>query len=180
MTDVKTVQPTTTPQARTPAVPANPWASLRSEIDRLFEDFTSNFGLPTLDRGWRLPTFASTFAAAPFRAPVVDMTEDEKAYHIAAELPGMAEADVQLTLSGEMLMLKAEKKLETDRDEKNVHISERTFGSFQRAFQVPHDVDAGKIEAQFVNGVLNIVLPKVATAKPATRTIEVKTVAKTV
>jgi HSP20 family protein len=174
MNETKTNQGTIAPQARPQNVATYPWANLRTDIDRLFEDFTSNFGVPSFVRGWQIPGFANAFATAPFKTPAVDITEDDKAYHIAAELPGLTEADVQLTLAGEMLMLKAEKKAEATRDDANVHICERSFGSFQRAFQVPADVDTAAIDAKFTNGVLNIVLPKAASAKPASRTIEVK------
>jgi HSP20 family protein len=174
MSETKTNQGTVTPQTRPQNVATNPWASLRTDIDRLFEDFTSNFGVPSFVRGWQVPGFANAFGTAPFKTPAVDMTEDDNAYHVAAELPGLTEADVHLTLSGEMLMLKADKKAETTREEANVRISERSFGSFQRAFQVPTDVDTARIHAKFTNGVLNIVLPKAASAKPASRTIEVK------
>ena len=109
-----------------------------------------------------------------FSAPAIDMSEDEKAYKISAELPGIDAKDIDVLVSGDMLVLKGEKRREKEEKEKNYHYSERAYGSFQRAFELPASVDRDKIAADFSKGVLTITLPKRAEAQRPTKKIEVK------
>jgi HSP20 family protein len=102
------------------------------------------------------------------------MSEDEKAYKISAELPSIDPKDIDVSLSGGTLVLKAEKRQEKEEKDKNFHFSERAYGSFQRSFQLPLSVDRDKIAAGFSNGVLTIALPKTAEAQKPQKKIEVK------
>jgi len=102
------------------------------------------------------------------------MREDEKAYKISAELPGIDAKDIEVSVSGDMLVLKGEKRQETEEKDKNYHFSERAYGSFQRAFELPASVDRNKIEADFSKGVLTLTLPKTAEAQKPIKKIEVK------
>src|SRR6516165_5647070 len=146
------------------------WQSFRGEMDRLFD----RFGFPSLRRmldiepPWRA---ASSFGLS---APPIDMSEDEKAYKITAELPGLAAPDVDVTVSGDMLVLKGEKRQEKEEKNKNYYFSERTYGSFQRAFDLPASVDRDKVAADFSKGVLTITLPKTAEARKPEKKIAVK------
>jgi HSP20 family protein len=106
--------------------------------------------------------------------PVVDLAETEKEYRITAELPGLAEKDVELTLANGVLTLKGEKRDAREEDEKDYHVSERRYGSFQRSFRLPEDVDVERIEAGCKDGVLTVTLPKTAQAQAGKRRIEVK------
>ena len=99
------------------------------------------------------------------------MSEDEKAYKISAELPGLDAKDVDVSVSGNMLVLKGEKHQEKD---KNYYFSERAYGSFQRAFELPASVDRDKISADVSKGVLTITLPKTPDAQKQQKKIEVK------
>jgi HSP20 family protein len=154
--------------AETPA--PDVWRSFRSEMDRLFD----RFGFPSLrsifDMGpaWRS---ASSFS---FSAPPIDMSEDEKAYKITAELPGLDAKDVDVSVSGNTLVLKGEKRQEKEEKDKNYYFSERSYGSFQRAFELPASVDRDKVAADFAKGVLTITLPKTAEAQKQAKRIEVK------
>jgi HSP20 family protein len=153
-------------------VRAHPIASLRREIDRLFDDFAAPLwpaarGLFD-DRFWRFPRLE-------LATPAVDVTENEAEYLISAELPGVDEKDVEVTLSGDVLTLKGEKKEETEKKGKGYHVSERRFGSVQRSFSLPPGVEPDKISAQFAKGVLTITLPKGAQARKQPKRIEVKT-----
>ena len=97
-------------------------------------------------------------------APSIDVHENEKELVIAAELPGMEEKDVQLSFRDGVLTIKGEKKSERDETKDDVHISERSYGSFQRSFRVPDTVEVDKATADFEKGVLKVTLPKVAEA----------------
>ena len=79
--------------------------------------------------------------------PAVDVTETDKAYEIAAELPGMDERNIEVTFADGVLTIKGEKREEEEEKNKDYYLSERSFGSFQRSFQVPRGVDTDKIDA---------------------------------
>jgi HSP20 family protein len=148
--------------------PWRPFASLRHEVDRLFEEFDGGFGR------WRLPRsfFGGDIVRAP--APAVDIAESDKAYEVTAELPGMAEADVQVEVINGDLRIKGEKKEEKEEKGKEYYLSERRYGSFERRFTIPEGVDVDKIDATFKGGVLTVTLPKTAAAQKAAKKITVK------
>lgn len=116
-----------------------------------------------------------SFPATRFAlSPKVDVSETDTDYEITAELPGMSEKDIELTLKSDMLTLKGEKKEEREEKKKDYYLSERSYGSFQRSFRLADDVDVDKISSKFSKGVLTVNLPKSAEAKANTRKIEVK------
>jgi len=152
----------------------SPLESLRREVDRLFADFRPG--------DWRLPfPRPSAFEVAWPRAerwtvvPAMDMTEKENAYEVTAELPGMAESDVEVKLSNGNLSIKGEKREEKEEKDKERHVSERSYGAFHRLFRLPDDVDADGIEAEFSNGVLTVTLPKSPEGRKEEKRIDVKT-----
>lgn len=145
-----------------------------SEIDRLF-DFFDDF---------RFPTMRSFFDAEPrwparfsLKVPAVDVVEDDKAYKITAELPGIDDKKVEVASDGDVLTIKGEKSQEKEEKDKNYDPSERSYGAFERSFRLPEDVDRDTIEATFANGVLTVTLPKSATAQKSAKKIEVKAAA---
>jgi HSP20 family protein len=157
-----------------------PLTSLRSEIDRLFDEFS---------RGW--PSLMSLpsrfFDFDPFKrmgeplmpafgatVPKVDVSETADGYRIEAELPGMDEKDISVTLSDGMLTIKGEKKVEHEEKKKDYYLSERSYGTVQRSFRLPETVDADKISAEFAKGVLTLELPKTKEAKSQERKIDIK------
>jgi len=154
--------------------PWRPFENLRREIDQLFDDFGGGV--------WRSPFGRSLFDVQPFwqrestwtAVPAVDIAETEKAYEIAAELPGMDEKNIEVKFADGVLTIKGEKREEKEEKKKDYYLSERSFGSFQRAFQVPDGVDTDKIEASFQKGVLTVTLPKSAEAQKAAKKIDVK------
>jgi len=151
--------PTTTPDL---------WQSLRSEMDRLFDNFTGRFGtLPFMP-----PRLGTPFSIP---SPAVDIKEKEDAFVVTAEIPGMAEKDIEVLLSGDTLTIKGEKKQEREEKGDNLYLSERSYGAFQRAFTLPENIQSEKIVASFSNGVLSVTLPKTVTAPP--KKIEVKAAA---
>jgi len=163
--------------APVPAKVADPLRSLRAEMDRLFDRFASGWGFPSLGRMFDIePAFRyeSTFTMP---SPAVDITEDDAAFKMTAELPGMNEKEIEVVCSGDTLTLKGEKRQETEQKEENFYLSERAYGSFQRSFFVPEGVDRDKISAEFAKGVLTITMPKTAKAMQEQKKIEVKAAA---
>lgn len=161
---------TTTPVEVKKSAPARTgsverWRSFHDEMDRLFERFSKGFGVPAFE-----PFFSRDIELA---APVVDVVEDDKAFTVTAELPGIDEKDVDVTVSGGVLTIKGEKKKEREEKDKNHYLSERSYGSFERAFSLPEGVDQDKIAANFAKGVLTVTLPKNAEAQKSKK-IEVK------
>jgi HSP20 family protein len=154
--------------------PPNRWKSFRTEIDNLFERFDDVFQFPSIPRLFKSEPSVQTFFE--FNAPAVDVVEDDSAYKITAELPGLSEKDIEVSLAGNTLVLKGEKQQEREEKDKNYHISERSYGSFQRLFRLPEGVDSDKVDANFAKGVLTITLPKTAEAKQQQRKIAIKTV----
>lgn len=104
--------------------------------------------------------------------PVVDVVEDEKEFLIKAELPEVTKENVRVTVEKGKLTLSGERKFEKEESGKKYHRVERSYGSFARTFNLPENVDAEKVEADFKDGVLRIHLAKVE--KPGPREIEVK------
>jgi len=156
---------------KTAAPRANdPWQSFRGEMDRLFDRF-GGFGLPTMRRMFETIPAESNFG---LNLPAVDLTEDDKAYKITAELPGLEEKDVDVSVTGDILTLKGEKRQAKEEKNKNWYVSERAYGSFQRAFALPEGIDRDKITAEFAKGVLTVSLPKSPQAQKQQKKIEVK------
>ena len=146
-----------------------PFHSLRREMDRLFDDF---------DRGFWAPMRGALLDVRDWPAnPAVDVAENEKAFEITAELPGLDEKDVGVTVANGGVTITGSKKEEKEEKNKSYHLQERRFGSFQRYFAVPDGVDADKIAATFKNGVLTVTLPKTPQAQKAEKKIEIKTAA---
>jgi HSP20 family protein len=104
--------------------------------------------------------------------PVVDILEDEKEYLVKAELPGVARENVHVTVEKGRLAIKGERQFVKEENGQKYHRVERSYGVFQRSFNLPENADAEKVEAEFKDGVLFVHLPKQEKAKP--REIEVK------
>lgn len=167
--------------APTPSRPEGPWqpiAALREEVDRLFDNFWRGFGggrSPARRPGDAEPQPLWRFESAlGMTMPDIDIVEAEQEYRIVAELPGMDAKDVELSVSGDVLTIRGEKKEEKEETAANYHLSERRFGSFQRSFQVPQGADRGAIAAAYDKGVLTVTLPKTPEAAQQRRRIEVK------
>jgi HSP20 family protein len=139
----------------------NPFLTLHREMNRLFDDVFSGFGLMS-----RTPALME----GRFSWPHVELSETEKALKVTAELPGMEENDVQVELANGALVIRGEKKVESEGDGKL--FSERYYGSFER--QIPLDgVQEDKAEASFKNGVLTVTLPKSEDARQSVRRITI-------
>jgi HSP20 family protein len=140
----------------------DPFGSLFREVQKTFEDFSQ-----------RTPF-------APFSAdtlsPKIDVAESKDAIDVTAELPGVDEKDLDVTLANGMLTVRGEKRTERDEQDKdkNWHVLERNYGSFSRTIPLPFDPDPAKVEAKFDKGVLRIRLPKPAEVAQKQQKIEIK------
>lgn len=141
----------------------NPFAVMQREMNRMFDAFNRNWDLGAF------PEFAGAYM------PRLDVTEDAKAFTVTAELPGMSEKDIDLSISGDTLTIRGEKKEEKEDNKKNYYYSERSYGSFMRSVPLQRQVETDKVSASFKKGVLTITLPKTAEAVDATKKIDVKT-----
>jgi HSP20 family protein len=161
-------------KAPAPARQPDVWRSFRSEMDRVFDRFMRDFEWPSLPRLFGpAPAWPESLGFA-LSAPPIDISEDGKAYKIAAELPGLDSKDIELVVSGDTLVLKGEKREEKEEKGKNTYLSERSYGAFQRSFMLPEGVDRDKVAAEFSKGVLTITLPKKPEAQKPEKRIEVK------
>ncbi len=152
-----------------PAPAGDYFHSFREQLDRLFNEFWSDF--PGVGSGGltRVENRLSAFI------PSVEVSEDKEHVKILAELPGLSENDIQLTLTanGEQLVLKGEKKFEDERREESFYRSERAYGSFQRAITLPARVNAEKVNATFKDGVLTVKLAKIPESEAGSRQIRI-------
>ena len=98
--------------------------------------------------------------------PPVDIAEDKDRIVLTAELPGFKEDQIEIQMEGGVLTLRGERKFEDEKEGRNYHRVERSYGQFVRSFTLPNNVDRENIKANFQNGLLEIVLPKREEAKP--------------
>ena len=107
--------------------------------------------------------------------PRMDVAETGKGYELTADLPGLQDKDVDISVSNDVLTIAGERSYEQESDGRSVHLSERGYGTFKRSFSLPDDVDQDQIQARLTNGVLAIFLPKSEEVEPPSRQIKVKT-----
>lgn len=138
--------------------------SLQSEFNRLFDGFFST-GAPAGSRVRRW-------------LPAIDVSEDAENIMIRADLPGIAEDDVEIEIEDRVLTISGERESKVDRSEGTVHRLERSYGSFSRSLTLPDGVDADAVEARFDRGVLEVTIPKPEERKP--RRIEIAGQAKAI
>ena len=125
-----------------------PFLPIQREMNRIFGDFYRDFGLEPFGR-------VRDFGFEPS----IDVWEDDKKIHVKAELPGLEEKDIDVTLTPDALTIRGEKKEEKEEKDNGSWYKETSYGSFQRSVTLPEGIDQEKVEAQFKNGVLNIEIP---------------------
>jgi HSP20 family protein len=129
---------------------AHPLNALRREMDQVFDDFFRGFGFPLL-----VETISPALAM-----PRLDVSETEQEVQIAAEMPGIEEKDIEVTVADDVLTIRGERRVEEDKTERDFHLVERSQGSFVRSLRLPFSADASQVKASFKNGVLTIAVPK--------------------
>jgi HSP20 family protein len=150
---------------------SDPFQALQDQMDRMFDSFFG--GREFLPRRLEGAFPGLSRESEGMVVPSVDIKETDKSLTLTAELPGIDEKDVELSVRNGMLTLKGEKKYEHEEEKEDVHMLERSYGSFQRSFRLPDTVDTDRIEARFDKGVLKVAMPKKAEAAAAAKKIAI-------
>jgi HSP20 family protein len=125
--------------------------ALRDKMNRLFEDAVRGEEKDLISSSW---------------APAVDIYETENELVLAAEVPGVDEKDVEISVEDNTLSIRGERKFQKETKEENYHRIERSYGSFYRSFTLPNYIDQEKIHAEHESGVLKVHMPKKPEVKP--------------
>jgi HSP20 family protein len=136
-------------------VPRTGLTTLKKEMDRLFDRFWE----------WDFPEIPALLGEW---SPRLDLSETGEAFVVKAEIPGIDPKEVEVSLQGELLTIKGEKRQEKEEKGEHFHRVERSYGAFARSFRLPAPVDAGKVTATFKNGLLTVKLPKAPGARGTT------------
>jgi HSP20 family protein len=132
---------------------------IQSEMNRMFDNvFGRGPQSQAMERVW---------------APAVDMYETKEDLVVKAELPGVSEKDIHLSVNGDMLSLKGERRWEHETTHEGVYRMERWYGKFERTLPLPFPVEAGKVKANYREGVLTVSLPKAEQIRPRDIKIDV-------
>lgn len=158
--------------SRNPLLQSRPMASdpaffpsFQRELNRLMDQF--RFGLPVMDDETR-----TAFSHPSF--PAIDVVETEDAFDISAEVPGVKEDDLDVSISGTTLILKGQKSAEHEEKEDNVHLIERRYGAFRRQIQLGFTPEVGTVNTAFADGVLKLHIAKPAAARSGVQKIDIK------
>jgi len=141
-----------------------PFRALQDEMDRIFHAFS-------------MPQMSWSSGTGPDNGALglrVDISETDDEIQIKADLPGIPEEDVQEELEDDLLRIRAEKKAESEKSDKQWRVVERSFGRFERTIRVPQGIEPERTQAQFENGVLTVTLPKPPAAQARSHRIAVK------
>jgi HSP20 family protein len=133
--------------------------TFQRQMNRLFDDFFGDGSWPGL---WTRSEWT----------PAIDVSESEEELVVQAEVPGISRDDLEITVTGNTLTLRGEKKEQREEKQGSVHREERSYGSFTRTIGLPSSVDPGRVDAGMKDGVLRIRIAKKEEAKP--RQVEVK------
>ena len=137
----------------------DPFRAMRREIENAVRSYDQNSSSPGIGAG----------------APAINVAETKDAFEVTAELPGVDEKDIKVTLDSNQLVISGEKKAESTKEEKDWHVEERSYGSFYRSMSLPFEPEDGAIDAHFDKGVLHLTIKKPAKATKVSRTINIKT-----
>ena len=141
----------------------DPLFQLQREIDRVFEDvFSSGSG-----------SNAGGRSGSMMNAPRIDLQDSEGELRLHADLPGVQASDLDVRVDGDVLTIRGERKAESERNEQNFHVMERSHGRFQRSIQLPFAPDPDEVQASVREGVLEVCIPKRA-PQERSRRIEVR------
>ncbi|MGB8631039.1 MAG: Hsp20/alpha crystallin family protein [Xanthobacteraceae bacterium] len=141
----------------------DPFRAMRREMENALRAFDQNSPSSDIGAG----------------APAINVAETKDAFEVTAELPGVDEKDIKVSLDDNQLVIAGEKKAESKKEEKDWHVEERSYGSFYRSMSLPFEPEDGAVDAHFDKGVLHLTIKKPAKAIKTTKTIDIKTGAPT-
>ena len=147
------------PRLWTASQELDPFRAMQREMANAFRAFDQKTSSPGIGAG----------------APAINVAETNDAFEVTAELPGVDEKDIDVSLDANQLVISGEKKAESTREEKNWHVEERSYGSFYRSMLLPFEPEEGAVEANFDKGVLRLTIKKPAKAVKTTKKIDIKT-----
>jgi HSP20 family protein len=139
------------------------FGNLRQEMDKVFDEFSRGFGIP------EFYSAASGFDVMP----QLDIHDTEREVKLGVELPGVEEKNIDISITGETIIISGEKKSQSETKESGNYRSERSFGSFRRSVTMPFKIDADRVTAKFANGVLTVSVPKPAEVVEQTKKIAI-------
>ena len=147
-----------------------PWRAVRhaalwSDADRLFDELWNGFDLVPSTFVERVPRFV----------PHINVAETDEGYRLTAELPGLEEKDFEVVLEDDVLTIKGEKRTQHEEKREGYRHVESASGSFRRAIPLPNEVDGDAVKATYKQGVVTVVLPKLAEARRHARTVPIET-----
>ncbi|MDR3574020.1 MAG: Hsp20/alpha crystallin family protein [Anaerolineaceae bacterium] len=128
------------------------YMDLQSQLNRLFDDFFTNPFSPAI--------FGGASETSGNFIPRIDVSETDKEIKVSAEVPGLDENDIKLTLANNVLTISGQKESKREDKDSHYHRIERSFGSFRRDIPLPEEVDEERVAATFAKGVLTVVMPK--------------------
>ena len=159
----------TSPMRREENYPGSTWGST-DWMDRWFDNFFSR-ALSMTPYGATQPLSGTRWTGF---VPAVNVTENENQVQVTAELPGMDENDIELSIHNGVLTLKGEKKAEHEEKKEGYYRSERSYGTFHRSITLPEGIDPEKVEATFSKGVLNVTVPRLPESQTGRKRIAIK------
>jgi HSP20 family protein len=130
----------------------DPFLSLHREMNRLFDDVLRGAAVPAMT--------GSQGDVGSFVNASMNVSETDKEVRITAELPGVTEQDIDVSLDDDVLTIRGEKKFERTDEKETFHFVECSYGTFQRSLRLPFPVDPEQVQAHFENGVLTVTVPK--------------------
>ena len=137
-------------------------------VKDLQDEMTHFLNISPLRRNGDIAEWQRTFA------PDIELKEEADHFLLRTDLPGIKKEELDISVTGNLLTLKGERKRESESKSKDCYYSERMFGSFSRTIELPTEIDAEKVKALYKDGVLELTLPKVEGAKPKQIKVEVK------
>jgi HSP20 family protein len=146
---IKSLIPFSRESSRLPPSMRSGFGNLQREIDRVFDEFTSNFGL----------------TSSTEHMPKMDARESDSEVELTVELPGLEEKDVNVSIADGVLTIRGEKSAEDETKDGDYHYRERSYGSFFRSISIPPGIDESKIKATLKKGLLTVTIPKTPAAK---------------
>lgn len=148
----------------------NDWlADPFSELENLQKEMNRLFDFSFARRPWG----DSTLLGGQW-SPAIDVYDSKDNILVKADLPGLTKDEIEVSIENDNLVIKGEKKKDTEVKEENYYKTERFYGSFYRTVELPAQVETDKVDAKYEDGVLSLTLPKKEDAKPKQITIDVK------